>query len=100
MSEICETAALTSQERDRYEESIKVYRDNIAVYEGAIAEGMAKGLEQGREQGREEGREEERRNVARKLIAQGMTTDFISQVTNLTPDQIESLSHQAEEQTN
>ena len=35
LAEICETAKLTEKERERYEESIKVYRDNLAIIERA-----------------------------------------------------------------
>lgn len=59
LAEICEVEALTPAERERYEESIKVYRDNLAIIERAAeegrAEGHAKGLAEGRAEGHAEG---------------------------------------------
>ena len=79
LSEICETAALTPQERNRYEESIKVYRDNLAIAERAAEEGKAVG--------RKEGIVE----VARKMKANGFLPNVISEMTGLSDEQIASL---------
>lgn len=79
LSEICEVAALTPQERQRYEESIKVYRDNLSIAERAM------------EEGREEGRVEEKREMARKLKSIGMSFSQISGVTGLSEEVISGL---------
>lgn len=75
LSEICETAALTPQERSRYEESIKVYRDNIAIAERDWMEGKAAGLAE----------------VAKNLKDMGLPPADISKATGLTEAEIEAL---------
>lgn len=67
LEEVSNLAALTPQERQRYDASLKVYRDNMAVLEYAetqghekglargLAEGLAKGLAEGLEKGLAEG---------------------------------------------
>ena len=87
LSEICETAALTPQERNRYEESIKVYRDNLAIAERAAEEGK----EVGRKEGRKEGEELAKIEVARKMKANGFLPNVISEMTGLSEEQIASL---------
>ncbi len=83
LSEICETAALTPQERSRYEESIKVYRDNIAIAERDWMEGKAAGLAEGKAAGLAE--------VAKNLKKMGLPLPDISKATGLTEAEIEAL---------
>lgn len=87
LSQICETAALTPAQRDRYEESMKVYLDNIAIAERAAEDGMEKGIEKGLQQGQKE------TNLAnaRKMKELGLSSDVISQVTGLSNAEIEHL---------
>lgn len=71
LSQIAEVGALSKEERMKYDESIKQYRDHLAI-QAAIEEdrrnarregreqGLEQGLEQGREQGRKQGREQGR----------------------------------------
>lgn len=87
LSEICETAALTPQERSRYEESIKVYRDNIAIAERDWMEGKAAGLAEGKAAGLAEGKAK----VAKNLKDMGLPLPDISKATGLTEAEIEAL---------
>lgn len=88
----------TDDARD-YEESIKVYRDltnvvNTAEQKGlakGLAKGRAKGLAEGRAKGRAEGAHQEKMQSARKMKDLGMPIEVISQVTGLTPQEIEAL---------
>ena len=48
-------ASLDSEERKKYDESLRAYRDTIVVMEGQFLEGERKGREEGRAEGREEG---------------------------------------------
>ena len=73
--DICETAKLTEKERERYEESIKVYRDNLAIIERATQEGRAKG----------------HIDVAMNLKAMGMELSYISKATGLSEEEISKL---------
>lgn len=77
LSEITDIAALSKDEREKYDESLKVMRDYHATLEGAallgrregheegLAEGREKGLAEGRAEGREKGLAEGRAETAR-----------------------------------
>ena len=83
LEEIVDIASMSKEERMRYDESIKVYRDQLAVMEFERNKGLA--------EGRAEGRAEEKENVARNLKRMGMDVETIAKATGLDPDVIESL---------
>ena len=99
LEEIVDIASLTKEERMRYDESLKVYRDNLAVrefniregFEKGMKKGMEKGMKKGMEKGREKGRAEERIKIAHNLKAAGVSTEIIAKTTGLTTEEIESL---------
>ena len=43
LAEIADITALSKEDREKYDESIKVMRDNIAAYKGAIIEAKIEG---------------------------------------------------------
>ena len=63
----------------KYDESIKVYRDKLAI--------MAFERQKGQAEGREEGKLE----VARNLKQMGLATEAIARATGLTAETIEAL---------
>ena len=75
LEEIVDIAALSKEDREKYDESIKVYRDNL------VTEAAAE----------ERGRRKERRKNARKLKSMGCTPAFIAEATGLSLDEIASL---------
>ena len=79
LSEIAEVASLTKEERRQYDESLRHYRDTIAVMHGQYMEGE--------EKGRAEGITE----VARNLKNMKMPVADIVKATGLTPEEIEAL---------
>jgi predicted transposase/invertase (TIGR01784 family) len=87
LSEIAEVAALSKEERRQYDESLRHYRDTIAVMHGQYLEGESKG----RAEGRAEGRDERTLEIARKLKADGMPVEQITKYTGLTAEEIECL---------
>ena len=95
LAEITDISTLSREERSKYDESLRILRDNLAVYESAISEGMEKGLEKGMEkglrQGLEQGREEERARNARAMKAEGISAETISRITGLPLQVIEHL---------
>ena len=58
LEQIVDIASLSKEDRMKYDESIKIYRDNLAVMSFAEANGREKGRAEGREEGLEEGRKE------------------------------------------
>ncbi|MDM8199587.1 Rpn family recombination-promoting nuclease/putative transposase, partial [Mediterranea massiliensis] len=95
LEQIVDIASLSKEDRMKYDESIKIYRDNLAVMSFAEANGREKGRAEGREEGLEEGRKEGRaeQNIenARKMKAKGFPTELIAEITQLSKEDIEQL---------
>lgn len=91
LEKIVDIAALSKEEREKYDESIKVYRDNLAAMTYATEKGLADGRAKGRAEGRAEGQAEAMTNVARNLKAMGLDTAAICKATNLTAEAVEQL---------
>ncbi len=100
-------ATLTYQELEKYEGSLKVYRDwknvmdtafdngvilgNADGYSKGIEEGISQGIEQGIEKGITEGVLKEKNNIARILIAKHYDNNAIVELTGLSIETIELL---------
>ena len=95
LEEIVDIASMSKEERMKYDESIKVYRDQLAVMEfernKGLAEGRAEGLAKGKAEGRAEGLAEGKENVACNLKRMGMDVETIAKVTGLDPEIIKRL---------
>lgn len=76
LAEIADVNTLTQEEHEKYDSSIKVLRDNIAVYQGAI------------QKGREEGELAKAIAIARSLKQMGMADSDISKATGLPAEDI------------
>lgn len=79
LEEITDIASLSKEERMKYDESIKVYRDNLVT----MAYDIEKGMEIGRKQANIE--------TARNMKADGLPVDFIVKYTGLTAEEIEAI---------
>ncbi len=88
LEQIVDIAAMSKEDRMKYDESIKVYRDKLAVTAYAEEKGRAEGLAEGMEKGQEE----ERLKNARGMKAAGIATDLIVQITGLSPEAVEQLT--------
>ena len=90
---------LSSEEQEKYDESIKAVDDYYSGLYGSYVEGEKKGIAKGRAEGRAEGLAEGRAEgelsnglkVARNLLAMGMSWSQIIQATGLTEDQLKQL---------
>ena len=87
LSKIAEVASLDSEERKKYDESLRAYRDTIVVMEGQFLEGERKGLEKGRA----EGEHAKALSMARKMKSDGLSADVISKYTGLGIDEVMAL---------
>lgn len=56
-------------------------------------QGLADGAEEGRRAGAEEGREENKRDVARRLLARGLSPAEVAQLVELDPTEVAKLAH-------
>ena len=120
IAQITDIAALSKEDRMKYDESIKVYRDQLAVMtferqqgraEGLVqghAEGKAEGLEQGRAEGLEQGRAEGKAEgleqgraegehlaqlrMVRRMKEAGLSAEQIAEMTGLAMDEVEALN--------
>ena len=84
-------ASFSSEERDAYDYSLKVFRDLNNVVETAVDEGIKRGLKQGLEQGLEQGASAERKKIAQKMKQAGIPTEIIQQATGLSATVINQL---------
>ncbi|MCR2005230.1 Rpn family recombination-promoting nuclease/putative transposase [Bacteroides acidifaciens] len=95
LEKIVDIASLSKEERMKYDESIKVYRDSLVTMEFAEqkgrAEGLAEGMAKGMAKGKAEGKAEERRIIAGQLKRMGMSFDAIREVTGLSDSEIDAL---------
>ena len=74
---------LSSEEQEKYDESIKAVDDYYSGLYGSYVEGEEKGIAKGMAKGRAE--------VARNLLAMGMSLPQIMQATGLTEEQLKQL---------
>ena len=75
LEQIVDIASLSKEDRMKYDESIKIYRDNLAVMSFAEANG----------------REKEKISIARQMKADGVPTEVIMKYTKLSKEDIEQL---------
>ena len=96
LSEIADISALSVEDRERYDESIKVMLDYNATMEGAALlgkkEGIEEGIKEGRKEGRKEGIKESKLDTARLMLANGEDISKIMCYTGLTESEINNLS--------
>ena len=87
LEEVVTLSSLTRAEREKYDESLKTYRDRLAE----LAFAQQEGREKGRAEGLAEGRAEEKLKNARNMKAAGISPELIVQITGLTPEAIAEL---------
>ena len=84
LEEVCNLNSLSRQERLNYDESLKVYRDGVAVIEYAVQRGRKEGMEKGIEKGREE-------TIAvsiRTMKNAGLDASTIARYLAISPDEV------------
>ncbi len=101
--EKAKVAALTDEERDVYEASMKRLEDEVDMEELGYKIGMEKGMEEGMEKGRKEGLEEGRREgkkegehdkaiqIATDMKKEGLDIAIIVKMTKLSLEEVEKL---------
>lgn len=80
LAKIAEVRNLTKDERAQYDASLKRYRDTVNVMNGAMEEGMAKG------------RTEAVLKMAKAMMAKGFPLSLVSELTGLTPTDLQTLN--------
>jgi predicted transposase/invertase (TIGR01784 family) len=79
IAQIADISALSKEERMKYDEGIRKYRDTICVMDYAVEKGRAEGEKQGRYK------------VARNLLAMGLPVESVIQATGLSKEDIKQL---------
>lgn len=92
LSEITDISALSHEEREKYDESLKYMRDYNASLEGAKIIGQKEGMQVGLKEGMKAGLLESQTNIARMMLNDGESIDKIMRYTGLTEDQIKQLN--------
>ena len=91
LAEIGDLRKLSREELELYDEDIKNMRDIYATRKFDEKRGMEKGMKKGIAKGRAEGELAKGLEVARNLLAMGMSWTQIMQATGLTEDQLKQL---------
>jgi predicted transposase/invertase (TIGR01784 family) len=90
-----EIAKLAPEDKNRYEQSLKYYRDLNNVIDTAFDDGLSEGKREGKREGKIEGRREGKREgieeAARGMKAQGIDHEMIAKVTGLSMADIRAL---------
>ncbi|MBR5373549.1 MAG: PD-(D/E)XK nuclease family transposase, partial [Paludibacteraceae bacterium] len=97
--EKAKVSALSEEEYDQYEASMKYLEDEIDMeqhgYERGMEEGLRKGTEQGLMQGLKQGKLEGEKTAnlrnAKKMRQKGLDVDDIAEITGLSLEDIEKL---------
>ncbi len=87
LEQIVDIAAMSKEDRMKYDESIKVYRDQLVTMEYERQRGFTEGYAEGLA----EGEAEERLKNARGMKAVGIAPDLIAQITGLPLETVEGL---------
>ncbi len=83
LGSLAEIEAMPEPDRSQYEESLRVYRDNLAV--------MRCERNAGREEGLAEGERKKQIDIAKNMKIFGMDSVTICQLTGLTPEEVANL---------
>ena len=87
LEQIVDIAAMSKEDRMKYDESIKVYRDQLVTMEYERQRGFTEGYAEGLA----EGEAEERLKNARDMKAAGIAPDLIAQIMELPLETVEGL---------
>jgi len=85
--EAAEIARFTPEEKTKYEESLKYYRDLKNVVDTSFDEGKAEGIVEGIAQGKAEGKAE----IALRMKRKGMDIHLIAEISGLSVEEIQKL---------
>ena len=84
-------AALSEEEYDLYEASMKALEDEIDMEEHGYKRGVEEGIELGIEKGIPQGSHLHAIEVAQKMISDGLPIDMVMKYSGLSKEEIEAL---------
>ena len=87
LAKLEDVRCLSSEEQEKYDESIKAVDDYYSGLYGSYVEGEEKGIAKGMAKGMAKGKAE----VARNMMTMGMSLPQIMQATGLTEEELKQL---------
>ena len=87
LAKLADVRCLSSEEQEKYDESIKAVDDYYSGLYGSYVEGEEKGIAKGMAKGMAKGKAE----VARNMMTMGMSLPQIMQATGLTEEELKQL---------
>ena len=95
LAKLADVRCLSSEEREKYDESIKAIDDYYSGLYGSYVEGeekgIAKGMAKGIAKGRAEGMEKEKIDTAYRLLSMGLSEAQVSTATELPLEEIQKM---------
>ena len=91
LAKLADVRCLSSEEQEKYDESIKAVDDYYSGLYGSYIEGEEKGIAKGMVEGIAKGELSKSLAIARNLLAMGMSWSQIMQATGLTEEQLKQL---------
>lgn len=95
LAKLADVRCLSSEEQEKYDESLKATDDYYGVlmsyYMNGIDEGVAKGEAKGFAKGEARGSYHKSLDIAKKMLLKGMDDDSIMELTGLTHEQLHQL---------
>ena len=91
LAKLPDVRCLSSEEQEKYDESIKAVDDYYSGLYGSYIEGEEKGIAKGMVEGIAKGELSKSLAIARNLLAMGMSWSQIMQATGLTEEQLKQL---------
>ena len=88
---VAKIASLTEEERERYKQSVKEFRDQMSIAEFHEEKGYEKGLAKGKAEGLAEGEAKGILEVAKAAKANGFSIKQIAVITGLSEEVISNL---------
>ena len=89
LAAITDLSALPEEERDKYENSIDILRDNLAVMAAARNEGEREGIAKGMAKGKAEGKAEKQWEIVLRMQKMGLPIETICRATGLSEEEME-----------
>ena len=83
LEDIADVASMSPEDRERYDNSVKVYRDYLVTMDAAEKEGIKKGMK--------EGAQKAQLQIARNMKAKGIDNQSIAECTDLPLSMTEEL---------
>ena len=91
LAKLADVRCLSSEEQEKYDESIKAADDYYSGLYGSYVEGEEKGIAKGRAEGMAKGMAKEKLDTAYRLLSMGLSEAQVSTATELPLEEIQKM---------